>query len=73
MAGSEWAKSEDGLLWLKSAVKTIESNWTKRNQLGPGGSSWAWPILTRTQIGPRSQHGSEHLQHKIIFSTIKKT
>ena len=47
---SKRAKGQDGLLWLKSAVKTIESNWAKRNQLGPG-SSWAWPILTQSQIG----------------------
>ena len=48
MAGSEWAKSQDGLLWLKLAGKTMESNWAKRSQLGPG-LSWAWPILTRSQ------------------------
>ena len=36
---SRWAKNQDGLLWLKSAVKT---NWTKRSQLGLG-SSWTWP------------------------------
>ena len=29
-----------GLLWLKSAVKTIESNWAKRSQLEPA-SNWA--------------------------------
>ena len=83
MAGSEWAKSQnglllftpeiveltvnskketngrvkDGLLWSKSAVKTIQSGWAKKSQLGSG-SSWAWPILTRSQIGPRSQYGS---------------
>ena len=50
----------DGLLWLKLAIKTAESNWAKRSQLGPG-SSWAWPILTRSQIGPRSQYGSEQI------------
>ena len=38
--------------------ETIESNWAKRSQVGPG-SSWARPILTRSQIGPRSQDGSE--------------
>ena len=36
MAGSRWVKSRDGLLWLKSAVKTMESNWAKRSQFGPG-------------------------------------
>ena len=36
MAGSKRSKSQDGLLWLKSAVKTIESNWAKRSQVGPG-------------------------------------
>ena len=41
---------------VKSAVKTMESNWSKRSQLGPG-SSWAWPILTRSQIGPRVNIG----------------
>ena len=53
-------QSQNGLriLWLNSAVKTIESNWAKRSQLGSG-SSWAWPILTRSQTGPRSQDGSE--------------
>ena len=65
MAGSEWAKSQDGLLWLKTAVKTIESNWAKRNQL-EFGSSWAWPILTRNQIGPRSQYWSEHINQEVI-------
>ena len=30
------ARELQGLLWLKSAVKTIESNWVKRSQLGPG-------------------------------------
>ena len=55
MAGSKWAKSQDGLLWLKLAVKTR----VKLCQKEPG-SSWAWPILTRSQVGPRSQYGSEH-------------
>ena len=58
MAGLKWAKSQDGLLWLKSAVKTIPSNWAKSSQLGPG-SSWAWTNVTRSQIGPRSQYGWE--------------
>ena len=37
-AGSKWAKGQHGpmILWLKSAVKTIESNWAKRSQVGPG-------------------------------------
>ena len=39
--------------------ETIEPNWAKRSQVGPG-SSWVRPILTRSQIGPRSQDGSEH-------------
>ena len=51
-----------GLLWLKLSVKAIESNWAKRSQLEPG-SSWAWPILTRSQTGPRSQYGLEHTHH----------
>ena len=38
------------ILWLKSAVKTIESN------LGLA-------ILTQNQIGPRSQDGSEEQYH----------
>ena len=50
------ARELQGLLWLKSAVKTIESNWAKRSQLGPG-SRWAWPILTRSQIGPMIKMG----------------
>ena len=50
------AKGQDGLLLLKTAIKTTESNWAKRSQLGPE-SSWAWPILPRSQIGPRSQLG----------------
>ena len=33
-----------------------------RIKLGQKESSWAWPILTRSQIGPRSQDGSEHYQ-----------
>ena len=61
---SKWAKSQDALLWLKSAVKTIESKWAKRSQLGRG-LSWAWPILTRSQIGPRSQDRSEH-KHRLV-------
>ena len=42
---SKWAKGQNGprILWLKSAVETIESNWAKRSQ-----------------VGPRSQDGSEH-------------
>ena len=40
MAGSKWAKGQDGLLWLKSAVKTIDSNWARRSQFGPR-SRWA--------------------------------
>ena len=59
MAGLKWPKSQNGPLWLKLAVKTIESNWVKSSQPGPG-SSWAWPILTLSQIGPRSQYESEH-------------
>ena len=58
MTGSKWAKSQDELLWLKPAVKPVESSLAKRSQLGPE-SSWAWPILTRSQTGPRSQYGSE--------------
>ena len=69
MAGSKWAKSQDGMLWLKSAVKTIESNWTKRSLLGPG-SSWAWPILTESQIGPMSQYGLEHT-HDLLWRCFK--
>ena len=68
--GPRWVKNQDGLQWLKSAVKTIESNWAKRSQLGPG-SSWAWPILTQGQIGPRSQYGSEHLYH--ILNHVTQT
>ena len=60
MTGSKWAKIQDMLLWLKLAIKAMESNWAKRSQLGPG-SSWAWPILNRSQVGPRSQYGSEHI------------
>ena len=55
---SKWSRSQDGLLWLKSAVKTMESNWAKRSQLRSE-SSWAWPILALSQTGPRSQYGSE--------------
>ena len=35
---SKWAKGQNAprILWLKSAVKTIESNWAKRSQVGPG-------------------------------------
>ena len=44
MAGSEWAKSQDGLSWLTSAVKTKESNWA-RVRLGlarfDSDSNWA--------------------------------
>ena len=47
------------LLWLKSAVETIESNWAKRSQFGPG-SSKAWRILA-SQVGPRNQYGSEQI------------
>ena len=54
---SKCAKGQDGLLWLKLAIKTIQSNWAKKHQLGPG-SSWARPILTESQIGSRSQ---EHM------------
>ena len=66
MAGSERAKSQDGQLWFKSAVKTIESDWAKRSQIGPG-SSWAWPFLTRSQIGPRSQYASEQIHSLLWF------
>ena len=59
------AKSQDGLLWWKSAVKTIESNWAKGSQLGTG-SSWARPILTQSQIGPRSQYGSECTSSRLV-------
>ena len=54
---SKWAKGQNGprILWLKSAVNTIESNWANKE------SSWAWPILTRSQFGPRSQDGSEQI------------
>ena len=61
---SRWDNGQDGLPRLKSAVKTIEPNWAKRSQLGPG-SRWAWPILTGSQIGPRSQYGSEHI-HSLL-------
>ena len=44
------ARELQGLLCLKSAVKTIESNWAKRSQLGPG-SRWSWPILTLVKLG----------------------
>ena len=67
MAGSKWAKSQDGLLWFKSAIKTIESNWARRSQLGPG-SSWARNIFSRSQIGPRSQYGSEYI-HRDKYGT----
>ena len=60
MAGSKWAKRQNGLLWWNSAVKTIESSWAKRSQLGPG-LCWAWPILTRSRIGPRGQYWSGHI------------
>ena len=50
MEGSKWVKTQDGLLSLKLAVKTIESNFAKRSQFGHGSSS-AWLILTRSQIG----------------------
>ena len=36
MAGSQWAKRQDRLLWLKSAVKTIESTGPKGISLGLG-------------------------------------
>ena len=60
------AKSQDGLLWWKSAVKTIEPNWAEGSQLGTG-SSWAWPILTQSQIGPRSQYGSECTSSRLVI------
>ena len=47
--------------------KTIQSNWAKRSQVGPG-SSWARPILSRSQIGPRSQDGSEHIQRQMMVT-----
>ena len=50
--GSNWVKL--GLAHFDS--ETIESNWAKRSQVGPG-LSLARPILTRSQIGPRSQDG----------------
>ena len=49
-----------------AAVRTIESNWAKRSQLGPG-SSWASPILAQSQIRPRSQDGSEQIHDTIII------
>ena len=39
---SKWGKGQDGPLWLKAAVKTIESNWAKKSHLRPG-PSWVWP------------------------------
>ena len=59
-------QGQDGLLWLKSAVKTMESNWIKRSQLGPG-SSWAWSTWTRGQIGRRSQYGSKHRHQNLTL------
>ena len=32
----------------------------KFRKLGQRESSWAWPILTRSQIGPRSQDGNSY-------------
>ena len=51
----------DGLLWLTSAIKTIESEWAKWSHLGAG-PSWAWFNLTRIETGSTSQYGSEQLQ-----------
>ena len=65
MAGSKLAETQDGLLWLKSAVKTIESNWAKKSQYGLW-SSWAWPILTRSQTGPINQYGSERYNSPLM-------
>ena len=50
-----------GLAYFDS--ETIESNWAKKSQVGPG-SSWARPILTRSQIGPRSQDGSQQMHQR---------
>ena len=49
------------ILWLKSAV----------NKLGQKKSTWAWPILTLSQIGPRSQDGSEHPHARVTFAVTK--
>ena len=68
MTGSKWAKGRYGLLWLKSAIKTIKSDWAKMSQLGPE-SSWAWPILTRSQTGQRSQNGSEQYHRISVLIT----
>ena len=58
MAESKWAEIQDALVWLKSVVKTIESDYSKMSQVGPG-SSWALPGLTWSQIGPMNQYGSD--------------
>ena len=65
----------DGLQWLKSAIKTIESEWAKWSHLGPG-PSWARSNLTRIETGSRSQYGSEQLQleqwlMRVICSWLK--
>ena len=52
------ARELQGLLWLKSAVKTIESNWAKRNQLGPG-STWAWVNMGLAHFDSESNWAKE--------------
>ena len=47
MAGSEWTKSQDGLLWFKSSVKTIV-------KLGQNESAWAWVKLDLADFGSKS-------------------
>ena len=43
MAGSNWANSQDGLLWLKSAV-------SNRVKLGQMESAWVWVKLGHIHI-----------------------
>ena len=68
MAGSKWAKGQDGLLLLKSAIKTKESNWAKTSQLGPG-SSWAGPFWLRVKLGQGVNMG----RNIYVFNKLKKT
>ena len=39
--------------------------------MGQKESTWAWPILTRSQIGPRSQDGSELVHAIEVWNTFK--
>ena len=52
---TERAKSQYGLLWLKSAVKTIKSNWTKKE------SAWAWVKLGSVHFDSGSNCAKESI------------